>query len=115
MKKLTAIRKAYSKSQILGRISEETGLTRKNASEMMDSLFNIIHAHLRKGATGEFSLPGLAKFRVVHKPATKARKGINPFTGEMTTFKAKPARNLVKIRALKMFFVLLVNIIPYKA
>jgi len=38
---------------------------------------------------------------VVRKPAVKAHKGINPFTGEETMFKAKPARNVVKIRALK--------------
>jgi nucleoid DNA-binding protein len=38
---------------------------------------------------------------VVRKPATKERKGINPFTGQETTFAAKPARNVIKIRALK--------------
>jgi nucleoid DNA-binding protein len=41
------------------------------------------------------------KVVVVRKPATKARKGINPFTKQETMFKAKPARNVVKIRALK--------------
>jgi nucleoid DNA-binding protein len=41
------------------------------------------------------------KIEVKRKPATKARKGINPFTGEETIFKAKPARNVVRIRALK--------------
>jgi hypothetical protein len=39
--------------------------------------------------------------KVVKKAATKARKGINPFTKEPTIFKAKPARKLVKIRPLK--------------
>jgi nucleoid DNA-binding protein len=38
---------------------------------------------------------------VQHKPATKERQGTNPFTGEPTTFKAKPARNVVKVRPLK--------------
>jgi nucleoid DNA-binding protein len=37
----------------------------------------------------------------VKKPATKARKGINPFTGEETVFKAKPASTTVKVRPLK--------------
>jgi hypothetical protein len=41
------------------------------------------------------------KLVVQRKPATKARRGINPFTGEETIFKAKPARNVVKIRPLK--------------
>ncbi|MEE9418670.1 MAG: HU family DNA-binding protein [Desulfatiglandaceae bacterium] len=51
--------------------------------------------------TGKFTLPGLMKIEVKRKPATKARKGINPFTDEETVFKAKPARNVVKIRPLK--------------
>ena len=46
-------------------------------------------------------LPGLMKITVVRKPAPKARKGINPFTKEETMFKAKPARNVVKVRPLK--------------
>jgi nucleoid DNA-binding protein len=41
------------------------------------------------------------KIRLKKKPATKARKGINPFTGEEMMFKAKPARNVVKVQALK--------------
>jgi len=41
------------------------------------------------------------KVKVVRKPATKARKGVNPFTGEEMMFKAKPARNVVKVLALK--------------
>jgi nucleoid DNA-binding protein len=46
-------------------------------------------------------LPGLLKIEIKRKPATKARKGINPFTGVEMLFKAKPARNVVKIRPLK--------------
>jgi len=46
-------------------------------------------------------MPGLMKVKVVRKPATKARPGINPFTGEETIFKAKPARNVVKVQPLK--------------
>ena len=53
------------------------------------------------GVVGVFVVPGLAKILVIRKPATKARKGINPFTGEETMFKAKPARNVVKIRPVK--------------
>ena len=46
-------------------------------------------------------LPGILMITAVAVPAKKARKGINPFTGEETMFKAKPARNVVKVRALK--------------
>jgi nucleoid DNA-binding protein len=48
-----------------------------------------------------FTIPGLCKIVVQRKPATKERQGINPFTGEETTFKAKPARNVIKVRPLK--------------
>ena len=54
-----------------------------------------------KKGPGVFIFPDIAKFHLVHKPATKSRKGTNPFTGEPMTFAAKPARNIVKIRALK--------------
>jgi DNA-binding protein HU-beta len=39
--------------------------------------------------------------RLVKKPATKARKGINPFTKEPTIFKAKPARKIIRARPVK--------------
>ena len=48
-----------------------------------------------------FTVPGLLKLRVVKKPARKARKGTNPFTGEEMMFKAKPATKVVKVSALK--------------
>ena len=61
----------------------------------------MIAADLKKGNVGVFNIPGLMKVTVQRKPATKARKGINPFTGEPTIFKATPARNVVKVRPLK--------------
>lgn len=99
--KTTAIKTAYKKTQITNYISELTDLSKKEVTGVLDALSNLMHRHLRKGGAGEFSLPGLLKARVVRKAATKARKGINPFTGEPTTFKAKPARNVVKVRPLK--------------
>jgi nucleoid DNA-binding protein len=68
---------------------------------VFDELEILIERHIKKRATGQFTLPGLMKIEVKRKPATKARKGINPFTGEETMFKAKPARNVVKVRPLK--------------
>ena len=70
-------------------------------ADVFTALSNLAMRHLHKKGSGEFVLPGLAKCVVKHKPATKARKGINPFTGEEMMFKAKPARNVVKIRPLK--------------
>ena len=46
-------------------------------------------------------MPGLLKIMVIQKPATNAHKGINPFTKQEQMFKAKPARKVIKVRALK--------------
>ena len=101
VKKITAIRKPMTKSGIMAEISDKTGLTKKQVSSVLDEMTVLIERHIKKGGAGQFSLPGLMKVEVKRKPATKARKGINPFTGEETVFKAKPARNVVKIRPLK--------------
>ena len=86
----------------MNNIAEATGLTKKDVAAVFDALANEINASIsKKGGPGMFSIPGLCKIVVQRKPATKARKGINPFTGEETMFKAKPARNVVKIRPLK--------------
>jgi nucleoid DNA-binding protein len=95
------VKSKYNKTQIADEISSAIGLARKQVNSVLELLANVIERHVSKGGPGEFVLPGLLKIQTVRKPATKARKGINPFTGEMTTFKAKPARTIVKVRALK--------------
>jgi nucleoid DNA-binding protein len=92
---------ARSKSEVLGLISEHVGVTKKEVQHVFDAMGEIIKKDLAKNGPGEFKVPGMMKITVQRKPATKARKGINPFTGEETMFKAKPARNVVKIRPLK--------------
>ena len=93
--------KGPSKGEILMSIAEETGLSRKQVATVFDSLGMQIDKNLGKKGPGLFVVPGLLKITVITKPATKARKGINPFTKEEQMFKAKPARKVVKIRALK--------------
>ena len=90
-----------TKSEILGVLAETTGLSKKDVSSVFASMSDLIGKDVGKKGCGLFTVPGLLKIRRINKPATKARKGINPFTGEETTFKAKPARNVVKIRPLK--------------
>ncbi len=92
---------AFTKTETLNTIAERTNVARKDVAAVLDALNDVIEAHVKKGAVGHFSLPGLMKVKTIRKPATKARKGINPFTGEETTFKAKPARTVVKIQPLK--------------
>lgn len=94
-------KKAATKSEIFSSISGATGLSRKQVASVFESLTGEIKSAVGKKGPGIFTVPGLLKITVVHKPATKARQGINPFTKEPTTFKAKPARNVIKVRPLK--------------
>lgn len=98
---ITSVNKPFTKGQLFTMLAGRTGLQRKEVSAVFDELKSIIAAHVKKQGPGQFTLPGLVKLTVIHKPATKARKGINPFTGEEMMFKAKPARNVVKARTLK--------------
>lgn len=101
-KKKITVSEPFTKSQVLNYIADTSGLKKKDVTNVMTALADLMELHLsNKRGPGEFVVPGLMKCRVVRKPATKARKGINPFTGEETTFQAKPARNVVKIRPLK--------------
>jgi nucleoid DNA-binding protein len=93
--------KPRTKSEIYRELSEKTGLTRKQVVEVFDEMSGMIKKDLGKRGPGVFTVPGLLKVKVVRKPATKARKGTNPFTGEEMMFKAKPARNVVKATPLK--------------
>jgi len=95
------ITKPFGKSQLVTTISEMVSMSKKEAGMAIDALLEVLSLHLKKKGPGEFTLPGIAKFRVVNKPAVKSRKGTNPFTGEPMVFAAKPARNVVKIRPLK--------------
>jgi len=100
--KITSAReKPRTKSEVLTIISDHVGISKKEAAQVFDVMGDMIQADLKKNACGAFNVPGMMKVMVQRKPATKARKGINPFTKEPTIFKAKPARNVVKVRPLK--------------
>lgn len=93
------ISKALTRAQQIAYISEQTSLSKKDVTSVIECFEPMIASHLR--GPGQITLAGLMKVVAVRKPATKARKGVNPFTGEPTVFKAKPARNVVRIRPLK--------------
>lgn len=96
-----AVKKPTTKAETYTYIADKTGLTKKDVGAVFDSLSALIKRDLRRSGPGVYTVPGLMKIKVVRKPATKARKGVNPFTGEAMTFKAKPARNVAKVLALK--------------
>ena len=90
-----------SKSALIESIAKRQtdGTTKRQVKSVVDALVAVGHKELKK--SGVFLVPGFAKFVVVKKPATKERKGINPFTKEPTVFKAKPARKIVRARPVK--------------
>ena len=100
-KATAAVTTKLSKSQVLTSIADATQLNRKQVGAVFDELESLISRSIGKKGLGEFTLPGLLKITTVKKPARKARKGINPFTGEEVMFKAKPASTAVKVRPLK--------------
>ncbi len=101
VKRIKAVKEPYTRSTMLSHIAASTGLTKKQVTAVFDEYKDVIEGHVKKGSSQVFTMPGLFKIKVNRKPATRARKGINPFTGETMVFKAKPARNVVKIQPLK--------------
>ena len=100
-RKTTAITEKFTKSQILDELATNTSLSKRQVAGVLDELGSVIERHVKKRGVGEFTLPGLFKIKTVEKPARKARKGVNPFTGAETMFKARPRSTAVKIQALK--------------
>ncbi|MGE0594558.1 MAG: HU family DNA-binding protein [Vicinamibacterales bacterium] len=92
--------KLMSKAELIGKLADKSGtVSKRDVKQVLEALAEIGYKELKK--TGAFLVPGFAKFVVIKKAATKARKGINPFTKEPTIFKAKPARKLIKARPVK--------------
>jgi nucleoid DNA-binding protein len=98
---LSPASKVRTKGEVYRVLAEQTGVSRKDVASIFDTMKDMIGKDLSKKGPGVFSVPGMMKVTVKRMPATKARKGINPFTKEPTVFKAKPARSVVKVRPLK--------------
>ena len=96
-------KKPRTKTEILNSIADATGLAKKDVTSVFDALTDEIRKDVGKKGSGQFTIPGLCKVVIQHKPATKAKKGVpNPFKpGELMDVAAKPARNVVKVRPLK--------------
>jgi nucleoid DNA-binding protein len=99
--KVTAAATARSKSDVFSTIADHAGLHRRDVAAVFHALGSLIKADLSKSGAGVFKVPGMMRITVARKPATKARMGINPFTKEEVMFKAKPARNVVRVRPLR--------------
>ena len=100
MKSYKASVKPATKSQVAGALAEIHDVPKKTVTAILDSLFSeVVPAELKKHK--KMNLLGMVKLTEKKRPARKARKGINPFTGEEMMFKAKPASKTVRAVALK--------------
>jgi nucleoid DNA-binding protein len=97
----TGIKDGMTKAALFQHLSEVTGVGKKDVVAIFNELNVVIGRHVKKNSVEEFKVPGLMKIKVVTKPARKARKGTNPFTGEEVMFKAKPKSRVIKIQPLK--------------
>jgi nucleoid DNA-binding protein len=97
----TRAARGMSKTELYTSLADSSGLSKAQVTQLFDSLTTLIGKSVGSDGPGVFTLPGLLKIKVARKPATPERTGINPFTKQETVFKAKPARNVVKLQALK--------------
>ena len=100
-KKMKAVKARVSKAELVDLLSTDSDVSKGDVRRVLNSLERLMEASIAKRGMGSFTLPGLMKITTFQRPAVKARKGINPFTGEETWFKAKAAHIQVKIRPLK--------------
>jgi len=96
-----ATKKPLTKTEFLNAMAEATDTDKKAVQATLDAMSQLIATNLSSGGPGQITIPGLMKIKVVRKPAVPEREGINPFTKEPTVFKAKPAKNVVKIQPVK--------------
>ena len=101
VRKTKIIENRFSKTEIVSELATNTQMTRKQVNAVLDELALLIERHVKKRSVGEFVLAGLIKIHTVKRPAKKSYTGINPFTGQETVFKARPASVAVKVHALK--------------
>jgi nucleoid DNA-binding protein len=99
--KATPASSRRSRGDVVKQIALGTELKPGKVKEVLDAITALMAADLGKKGCGEFNFHGLMKLKTVNKPATKSRKGRNPFTGEEITIKAKPASRKVRVRALR--------------
>ena len=89
---------ALTQTQLADAVAERAGLSRKQAKEAITALEEVVLGEV--GKAEKVKIGNLVQLTVRVKPATKARKGRNPATGEEITIAAKPASVVVGARAL---------------
>merc|ERR1712070_329419 len=83
-----------TQTQVIASVAETNGLKNKQVKGVIDALFAVACGEIKKN--GNFKLAGMLNLKLKKKPASPAKKGINPFTKEPCVFKAKPASKTVR-------------------
>merc|ERR1711896_70531 len=91
--------KVMTATAVYQSVAETTGLKQKEVKGVMEALMGVAADQLKKA--GSFKIAGALNLKLKSKPATHARKGVNPFTKEPCVFKAKPASQAVRGFALR--------------
>lgn len=73
-----------TKADIVERVADQCGVSKKDSIEMVESVFCILKDTLENGE--EIKISGFGKFEVKNK---RARKGRNPQTGDNITIEAR--------------------------
>merc|ERR1739848_215673 len=90
---------AMTQTAVFQSVAEKTGLKTKDAKGVVDAFMEVAVSQVQK--SGSFKVAGMLNMKLKNKPATKARKGVNPFTKEPCVFKAKPASKTVRVLPMK--------------
>jgi nucleoid DNA-binding protein len=96
-----SIKSVLTKTALVAHLADAAHVAAKDVRALLAALEQAIQASISRKGARVFVLPGLLKITVTSVAAKPARKGINPFTGEATTFKAKPATVKLKVRPMK--------------
>lgn len=89
-----------TKTELERAVAEQAGVDKKTAASVLDALEEVVTKNVRSGDPVTIR-PGFIKVSRKDVEARPAREGTNPFTGEPTTFKARPASKTAKVTALK--------------
>ena len=89
---------ALTQSQLIAEVADRAEVTRADAKAVLAALEDVVLEEI--GNAEKVKIGGLVQLAVRVRPATKARKGRNPATGEEITIAAKPAAVAVKARPL---------------
>src|SRR2546423_13909868 len=87
-----------TQTQLADAVAEKAGLSRADAKKALAALEEVVLDQI--GDAEKIKIGGVVQLDVRVRPATDARPGRNPATGEEITISAKPASVAVKARPL---------------